>query len=40
MIERTSTDKAPWVTVEGNDKRWARVKTIKTVCRKLETILS
>lgn len=39
MIERTSTDKAPWVTVEGVDKRWARVKTIKTTCERLERIL-
>jgi polyphosphate:AMP phosphotransferase len=31
MIRRTSTDKAPWVIVEGNSKRWARVKTLRSV---------
>ncbi|SOE01545.1 polyphosphate:AMP phosphotransferase [Caenispirillum bisanense] len=36
MIERTSTHPAPWTLVEANDKRWARVKTIETVCDALE----
>jgi len=36
MIERTSTQTAPWVLVEGNDKRFARIKVLKTVCDKLE----
>jgi len=36
MIERTSTTRAPWVLVEGNDKRWARAKVMKTVCKRLE----
>jgi polyphosphate:AMP phosphotransferase len=31
MIERTSTDRAPWVLVEANDKRWARVRVLETV---------
>lgn len=31
MIERTSTEYAPWVLVEANDKRWARVKVVETV---------
>jgi AMP-polyphosphate phosphotransferase len=31
MIERTSTGRAPWVLVEANDKRWARVKVLETV---------
>ncbi|MCB1173345.1 MAG: polyphosphate:AMP phosphotransferase [Leptospiraceae bacterium] len=32
MIQYTSTQSAPWVIVEGNDKYYARVKTIRTVC--------
>lgn len=32
MIERTSTASAPWVPVEANDKYWARVKVMETVC--------
>jgi polyphosphate:AMP phosphotransferase len=31
MIERTSTDFAPWVLVEANDKNWARVKVVESV---------
>ncbi|MFH1724433.1 MAG: polyphosphate:AMP phosphotransferase [Elusimicrobiota bacterium] len=34
-IERTSTEYAPWTLVEGNDKRWARVKAIGTVVDRL-----
>jgi polyphosphate:AMP phosphotransferase len=37
MIERTSTQVAPWTIVEGNDKRFARVKVLRTVCEALET---
>jgi polyphosphate:AMP phosphotransferase len=29
MIERTSTGRAPWLLVEANDKRWARVKVLE-----------
>ena len=36
MVQHTSTHIAPWVLVEGNDKRYARVKVIKTLCGKLE----
>jgi polyphosphate:AMP phosphotransferase len=39
MIERTSTDHAPWILVEAEDKRWARVKVMKTVCKHLENVL-
>ncbi|MEZ4294278.1 MAG: polyphosphate:AMP phosphotransferase [Polyangiaceae bacterium] len=31
MIDRTSTDSAPWTLVEANDKRHARVKILRTV---------
>ncbi|SDA16281.1 polyphosphate:AMP phosphotransferase [Ruminococcus sp. YE71] len=36
MIELTSTDFAPWTVIEGNDKKYARVKALKTICRALE----
>ncbi len=31
MLLKTSTLQAPWTVIEGEDKRWARVKTVKTV---------
>jgi len=40
MIERTSTRNAPWVVVEGVDKRYARVKSVETVCAALEEALA
>jgi polyphosphate:AMP phosphotransferase len=36
MVERTSTMTAPWTLVEANDKSYARVKVISTVCDALE----
>lgn len=39
MIERTSTDIAPWTLVEANDKRWARVKVLRTICERLQQAL-
>ena len=36
MIERTSTTYAPWTLVEGEDKRFARVKVLRTLCERLE----
>ena len=39
MLERTSTEIAPWTLVEGNDKQYARIKVLKTVCRRLEETL-
>jgi len=35
MVERTSTQLAPWTLVEGNDKRFARIKVLRTLCDKL-----
>jgi polyphosphate:AMP phosphotransferase len=32
MIEHTSTTQAPWTLVEGNDKRFARIKVLSAVC--------
>ena len=31
MIERTGTANAPWVLVEANDKRWARIRVLTAV---------
>lgn len=31
MIERTTTEKAPWILVEANDKKFARLKVMRTV---------
>ena len=36
MIQQTSTMIAPWVLVSGNDKRFARVKVLDSVCDRLE----
>ena len=39
MIDRTSTEISPWVLVEANDKHYARIKVLKTICRQLEEAL-
>lgn len=36
MVTRTSTEYAPWNLVEANDKRFARIKVLKTYCDALE----
>lgn len=36
MVERTSTDVAPWTLVEANDKRYARVKVLRTLVEAIE----
>lgn len=40
LVDRTSTQQAPWTLVEGNDKNYARVKIIQTVCETLEKAIS
>jgi len=40
MIERTSTRQAPWTLVEANDKYFARLKVLRTVCDRLEAHLA
>jgi polyphosphate:AMP phosphotransferase len=32
MVARTSTEYAPWTLVEGDDKLFARIKVLQTVC--------
>ncbi|GLZ84642.1 polyphosphate:AMP phosphotransferase [Metapseudomonas resinovorans] len=36
MVDRTSTEIAPWTLVEANDKRYARVKVLRTINDALE----
>jgi AMP-polyphosphate phosphotransferase len=36
MIERTSTEHAPWTLVEAEDKRYARVKILTTIADAIE----
>ena len=36
MLIRTSTPYAPWIVVEGNDKRFARIKVLETVADAIE----
>ena len=36
MIARTSTGAAPWTLVESNDKPYARVKILRTLCEVLQ----
>ena len=39
MVQYTSTSAAPWTLVEGNDKRFARVKVVETFCERLASAL-
>jgi len=39
MVDRTSTEIAPWTLIEANDKRFARVKVLRTLCERLEAAL-
>lgn len=40
MVDRTSTQTAPWTLVEANDKNYARIKILKTLCARIETALA
>jgi polyphosphate kinase 2 (PPK2 family) len=39
MVDRTSTSLAPWTLVEANNKYYARLKVLRTVCDALEAAL-
>jgi polyphosphate:AMP phosphotransferase len=39
MVERTSTELAPWTLVEAEDKQFARVKVLSTLVRSIEGAL-
>lgn len=38
MVDRTSTEIAPWTLIEANDKYFARIKVLKTICQALQTV--
>jgi polyphosphate:AMP phosphotransferase len=40
MVERTGTQIAPWTLVEANSKRYARVKILKTLVKRIEQALT
>jgi len=39
MVDRTSTELAPWTLIEAEDKYFARVKILKSIARQLERAL-
>ncbi|PWB52015.1 MAG: polyphosphate:AMP phosphotransferase [Nitrosomonadales bacterium] len=39
MVDRASTEAAPWTLVEANDKNFARIKVLKTLCGQIEAKL-
>ncbi len=39
MVDRTSTEPAPWHLIEANDKKWARVKIMEILCRTIQKAL-
>lgn len=39
MIDRTSTEAAPWTLIEADNKRFARIKVLRTICEQLESAL-
>lgn len=39
MIRLTSTDIAPWTLVEAENKRYARIKVLRSICERLEESL-
>jgi polyphosphate kinase 2 (PPK2 family) len=39
MVDRTSTEQAPWTLVEANDKHYARIQVLKTICHQLEAAM-
>jgi len=39
MLERTDHPAGPWHVVAAEDKRWARVDVVRTVCEAIEAAL-
>ncbi len=39
MLECTDTDAGPWHVVAADDKRWARMAVVRTVCEAVESAL-
>jgi len=40
MFEKTNTEQAPWTVIPANFKWYARVKTLKTVCERISSVLT
>ncbi|MBR0086729.1 MAG: hypothetical protein IJL98_03205, partial [Lachnospiraceae bacterium] len=38
MLKKTSTKNAPWYIIESNDKKYARIKTLKILVKALEEV--
>lgn len=38
MLEKTNTSYAPWHILESNDKKYARIKALKTVIEAIESM--
>ena len=36
MLQKTSTENAPWYIIESNDKKYARIKTLSILVEALE----
>jgi polyphosphate kinase 2 (PPK2 family) len=36
MIDRASTEIAPWALVEADNKHYARIKVLQTLCQRIE----
>ena len=39
MVDRTSTEIAPWTLVEANDKYFARIKILRTIVERMQAAL-
>ncbi|WP_341645678.1 polyphosphate:AMP phosphotransferase [Thauera sp. SDU_THAU2] len=40
MVDRTSTERAPWTLVEAENKYFARIKVLRTICERIEAELA
>ncbi|HEX4885805.1 MAG TPA: hypothetical protein VFX05_16805, partial [Casimicrobiaceae bacterium] len=40
MVDRTGTELAPWTLVEAEDKRFARIKVLRTLVERLDEALA
>ena len=36
MLQKTNTTYAPWYVLESNDKKYARIKALKTIIKEIE----
>ena len=39
MIDRTSTDHAPWNVIASDDKLFSRIETLEKLCERIESKL-